>query len=237
MRKKILKLLFWFAGFIVIIVILNVKVTTKQGIDFKVHTLKIPLYLKTMDFFDRHYNYKWLVQRIIGDSKTDKEKVFKIFQWTHENIKKMPKGYPVIDDHAWHIIVRGYGLDDQSADVFTTLCNYAGADAFFNWVEGEGNDVAIALSFVKIKGRWIVFDSYNGVYFKNKENNLADIAEIAKGDWLIESIDNSGKPNIDYAHYLKNIQPIKRVGLIRSNTQSPFNRLRYEIKKCLRQLL
>ena len=54
-----------------------------------------------------------------------------IFIWTCENIRKQPDGLPVIDDHVWHIIIRGYGEPDQSSDVFTTLCNYAGIRAFY----------------------------------------------------------------------------------------------------------
>jgi len=80
MKKK------WLLWIIVIIFtlggttyILNINVTTQQGINYQWQTIEIPLYLKILDFFDRHYNYKWTVKRITGDSKTEKEKVFKIF--------------------------------------------------------------------------------------------------------------------------------------------------------------
>ncbi len=234
MKKKLIKLLSWIVVLSVIIVTLNIQVSTKQGVNYKVSTLKIPLYLKILDFFDRHYNYKILVKEITIGANTEEQRVFSIFEWTYNHIKPQPERLPVVDDHVWHIIVRGYGVDDQSSDVFTTLCNYAGIDAFFSWIKGENAVSSIPLSLVKIDGRWRVFDPYNGVYFKNNKKGLADIAEIAKGDWLTESIDNSGKPNIDYAQYLKNIQPINSVGLIRSNTQSPLNRLRYEIEKRMR---
>jgi hypothetical protein len=105
MKKKVF---LWAAIVIIVISVLNMKVTTKQGIDYKVSTLRIPLYLKVLDFFDRHFNYKWLVQRIIGNSGTDKEKVLKIFRWTCENIKKVPDGYPVIDDHLRKTIALAY---------------------------------------------------------------------------------------------------------------------------------
>jgi len=234
MKRRLLKLLSCIAIVIVITAILNVEVNTKQGIDYKVSVIKIPLYLKLLDFFDRHYNYKNLVERITSGATTDEQKVFSLFEWTYNHIKPQPKGLAVVDDHAWHIIVRGYGVDDQSSDVFTTLCNYAGIDAFFGWVEGENALPRISLSFVKIDGGWRVFDPYNGVYFKNNEKGLADIVEIDKGDWLTEGIDSSAKPGIDYALYLKNIKPIKIVGFTRSNTQSPFNRLKYEIRKIMR---
>ena len=110
---------------------LNFTVTTQKGVNFKVQTIKIPLYLKALDFFDRHYNYKLITKRIIRDAQNEQDKAMKILEWTYKNIKRQPKELPVIDDHVWHIIVRGYGLNDQFSDVFTTLCNYAGMDAFF----------------------------------------------------------------------------------------------------------
>ena len=216
-----------------IIYILNIKVTTRQGINYQWQTIEIPLYLKLIDFFDRHYNYKWTVERIIGDSKTDKEKALKIFKWTHEYIKKTPDGYPIIDDHVWHIIVRGYGAVDQSADVFTTLCNYIGIHAFFSIVYNENRTSATTLSLVELDGRWCIFDSYNGVYFKNKEGILASIEDMVKGNWLMESIGEPKAPEINYTLYLKNLLPVKEMGLKRANIQSPVNRLRYEIRKWL----
>ncbi len=214
-----------------ILYILNIKVTTQQGINYEVQTIEIPLYLKLLDFFDRHYNYKWTIDRIIGNSRIDKEKVLKIFEWTYKNIKKSPEGYPIMDDHVWHIIVRGYGVADQSSDVFTTLCNYAGVDAYFSMVYSEDRSSRIPLSFVKIGEVWTIFDPYRGVYFKNRRGELASIEQIVNGDWLTENVDKFQKSDIDYTFYFKNLLPIQEIGLQRANVQSPINRLRYEIKK------
>ena len=217
-----------------IIYILNIKVTTQQGINYEVHEIEMPLYLKVLDFFDRHYNYKWTVERIIGDSRIEREKVFNIFGCTYKKIKKSPEGYPIMDDHVWHIIVRGYGVADQSSDVFTTLCNYAGVDAFFSMIYSEDRSSRIPLSFVKISEVWNVFDPYRGVYFKNREGSLASIEEIINENWLMESIDKDKEIDINYAIYFKNLSPIKEMELQRSNIQSPINRFKYQIKKWLR---
>lgn len=235
MKRILVKLLLGVMSIFLLIGMLNISVTTKQGINYRVRTLKIPLYLKILDFLDRYYNYRLIVERITTNSAGEKDSILRIFNWTYENIKPAPQGYPVIDDHVWHIIVRGYGVNDQSSDVFTTLCNYAGADAFFNWVGGGDNEQRIPLSFVKINGRWSVFDPYSGVYFTNHAGQVADIEEILRGDWQVESIGGSNGPDVNYAVYLKNLQHIKGIGAARANMQSPFNRLKYEIKKCLRR--
>jgi len=105
--------------------LLNKEVTTKQGIDYKLQTIRIPLYLKMLNFYNRHYGYKWLTKRIIDKKTTDDEKAMALFDWTISNLKKQPRELRAVDDHVWHIIIRGYGTHDQFSDVFTTLCNYA----------------------------------------------------------------------------------------------------------------
>ena len=57
-----------------LIVLSNMTVTTKQGINFKISRIEIPLYLKILNFYDRHFNYMWLANRITGHLKTKEEK-------------------------------------------------------------------------------------------------------------------------------------------------------------------
>jgi len=136
----------------------------------------------------------------------------------------------IIDDHVWHIIIRGYGVRDQLSDVFTTLCNYAGIDAFFTWVYADGSVKRIPLSFIKIGRRWCIFDPFNGSYFKNKNGEIADVEELkSTNGWSIESL--NGKSAIDYTIYFNNLPSVKGMGLKRANTQSPFNRLLFELTK------
>lgn len=111
--------------------VLNIKVTTKQGVNFHVSEIELPLYLKILNFYDRHFNYKWLAERITKRLETKEEKVFRLFQWTHETIQPQPKSLPIMDDHVWNVYVRGYGVSDNFHDLFTTLCNYIGVDGFF----------------------------------------------------------------------------------------------------------
>ena len=228
--KFIYKSLIILAVFALVLAVLNVHVTTRQGIDFQVQIIKVPLYLKIISFMDRHYNYKQLVKRIIKKENDQQKKVLQIFIWTYHNIKKQPKNLPIIDDHAWHIIVRGYGVSDQSCDVFSTLCNYAGLDAFFTNLSSEDNQEKIRLSFVKLDAHWFAFDPYNGVYFTNK-NKLADIADIKEAQYQLERL---GKPKIgilDYKKFIDRMPDIKDVGLRREKIQSPFKRILFEIKK------
>lgn len=215
-----------------LIAILNIKVTTRQGINYRWHTIRMPLYLKILDFFDRHYNYEELTKRIIGDTKTDKERIMKIFEWTCQNIRKVPDSFPIIDDHVWHIIIRGYGMPDQSSDVFATLCNYAGVDAFFLMIKPKDQTLETPLSFVKLDKKWRVFDPYNRVYFKNKNGDLASIDDINKGDWEIVSIGEIKK--LDYRIIFQYVPALNKVSLKRSNIQSPLRRIIFEVRKLIK---
>lgn len=211
---------------------LNTEVTTRQGVDGDIRSIKMPLYLKILDFADRHYNYKALVRRITAGAKTDEGKAMRILKWTSSNIKKNPPELPVLDDHVWHIIVRGYGAGDQSQDVFTTLCNYAGYDAFFSIAYIERPKKGKILSFVKMGNSWKVFDAYNGVYFLNKEGVLASVDDLSSGGWEAVSVSNGYIPQ-DYKECFVNLNAVDydKWRTSRPAIQSPLRRLIFWLNK------
>lgn len=141
--------------------ILRIPLKTRQGIDGVVATKKIPLYAKVCGYLYRDYQYKDLSSYIVKGIRGDDDKVMAIYIWTTDNIKKPPKAFKIVDDHIWDIIVRGYGSDDQMADVFATLVSYVGYEAFWEKLNARGASHSLILSFVKIGGKWFVFDVYN----------------------------------------------------------------------------
>lgn len=231
-----MKIKFWIISIILIfacIMFFNLEVQTRKGIDYKWQVIKIPLGLKILDFYDRHFNYKFLVKNITKGVKGDQQRVMQVFKWTHLNIKKETPSLPIVDDHVWHTIIRGYGASDQSSDVFVTLCNYAGLKAFYGIVYSKNKDSNIVLSFVELNKKWFVFDPYSGVYFKNREGNLASVSDIINHDYT--AIDFFGdRINIDYPKYLQNLSDIGDIGFNRANIQSPMRRIIYEVKKWLK---
>jgi len=169
--------------------------------------------------------------------RSDEDKALALLAWTHGNLRKNPKSLPVIDDHPWHIIVRGYGLDDQFQDVFTTLCNHAGLNAFFYGLPVAENSMnKKPLSLVKLKGQWAVFDAYKGVYFVAKgekdKRTFATVNQIAEGNWAVLPISKDSDTSWDYAPYFRNILTIdyKSWGMSRPAIQSPFRRFIFFVK-------
>lgn len=216
--------------------LVNMTVYTRQCVDYKCHTISLPLYLKLLDFFDRHYNYKNLVKKIIMGAVTEEEKVMKVLQWTKGNIMPPLKEQPIIDDHIWYTIVRGYGARDQFSDIFSTLSNHAGVESFFCDLYTKDGIGKIPLSFVKIKNRLYAFDPYRGVYFQDTQGALADVEILKEGRWRIKSLRPlSEEEKEDYAQYFSALPDSNaRVSLSRANSQSPLNRLLLEIKRLFR---
>ena len=141
MNKTYIKLLSVATALILLICALNISVVTKQAINGKVSAIKLPLYLKILDFVDRHYNYKNLAANILAGTRDENDKAVKIFNWVVSHVQKKPGELPVIDDHPLNILIRGYGMQDQFEDIFTILCTYAGLDAIFKSFKNSSGDV------------------------------------------------------------------------------------------------
>jgi hypothetical protein len=231
MKKKYLVLTFVVLSFLCSIALLNKKVTIGIGVDYKVSRITLPLYLKVLNFYDRHFNCKWLAKRITGHLDTREDKILRLFHWTYETIKPQPESLPVMDSHVWDVYVRGYGVCDNFHDLFSTLCNYIGADAFFTTLYSKDTNDSIKLSFVRIKRGWAIFDPYNGIYFRNYTGGLTTTEEINEQGWHIVKLTQTDISKANYKRYFENLPNIEEIGLdfTRANSQSPINRLRLQL--------
>ena len=229
--KKRLKMFALISVFIISgTVFFHLESSTRVGIDYKVQTIKIPLYLKILNFFDRHFNYQWLTGRIISDLDRDEEKAIKLLSWVLDHIKQQPKSLPIMDEHVWSVIVRGYGAGDNFHDVFTTLCNYSDMDAFFINVPSKKDGFGGPMSLVRIDGKWAVFDPYNGVYFRNQSGNIASIQDMKAGNMKITRLSDNYKFEVDYKTLSKFLPDTIVFRFTRANIQSPVNRLLWQLR-------
>ena len=175
-RNRLRRLALWAIGLAALVGVANVPTTTSQGVDYVVSTRTLPAYVKALDFADRDANYKMLAREIAGRAPSDEARLRAVFDWTRANIRDTPSGFPVVDDHVWHIIIRGYGQDDQKADVFTTLLTYAGVPAYWIFI---GPRPELVLSFVRADGAWRVVDVANGVMFRSRDGHWATAEDVA----------------------------------------------------------
>jgi len=237
LRKKYFIIIVCITLFFGTILFFNTDTITRQGINDKVTAIKIPLYLKVHNFFNRHMNYHWTVNQIINGKMTDQQKAEAIFVWTVQHVMQQPPQLPVIDDHPWHIIVRGYGQVDQMTDVFAVLSNYAGLKSFILKCESvdDSNPGCITLGAVFFDGTWHLCDLYNQKIFLNDQNKWASTSELAASDWKVKYMGNSTLNNVSvhYKSYFQKLNIINYNKLYqnhRSAIQDPLSRFRFFLK-------
>lgn len=213
-----------------VVVVLVMPVTTRQGVDFDVSTIQLPLYAKALDFVDRDVKYHALVRKITAGKTTEEARALAVFDWTRANVRETPEGFPIIDDHVWHIIIRGYGVDDQKADVFTTLATYGNISAYWIYLEEKGE--RLPLSLVLSQGRWRVFDVANGLVFRNGRGELATVDDIAADPPLV-AVAAAGRAyrGHPYASYFRRFQVPMPPDTLRAEQQMLWPRLAFEAKR------
>lgn len=207
-------------------------VSTRQGVDFVVNTRPLPLYVKVLEFVDRDASYRALVAQVTADATGEESRARALLSWTRDNIRPMPPGFPVIDDHVWHIIVRGYGTDEQRDDVFTTLTTYAGIPGYWFVLRQAGRRLTV--SAVKIRGAWRLFDVSRGLVFRDADNDLATLDAIAQRPALVATaaagLMHNDRP---YAAYFGDFRPPAPPSPLRGELQMPGPRLVFEARRAV----
>jgi len=101
-------------------------VTTRSDINYQVSTRRLTLFEKTVDFVSRDLQGRRMAREIAGDAADPETRLVEIFAWTVTHVQPTPQGFPIVDDHVLHTIIRGYGTPDQQAEVLALLANSSG---------------------------------------------------------------------------------------------------------------
>ena len=227
-RRPLRRLVVLAFAIVAAIAIANIPTTTYQGVNYVVTAHSLPLYTKALDFIDRDIHYRKQAAEVTAGRSTDEAKARAVFDWARANVRDTPAGFPVIDDHAWHIIVRGYGQSDQKADVFTTLLSYAGVPAYFIFI---GPKPELALSFAKSDGRWRVADVDNGVMFRSRSGQWATAEELAADPGIAAMQGPKMYGGISYARFFDGFRAPIPPDLTRPDMQVPGARTWFQMKK------
>ena len=202
------------------------------GVDFVITQQSLPLWVKAMEFIDRDRNIAGIAHSVLGGIEGDDAKAAAALAWTRANIRNAPAGMPIIDDHIWHIVIRGYGQSDQQADVFTTLLAYEGVRAYWTFIGPKPKEIPI--SYVLIRDRWRVYDVTRGLVFRNAVDDLATPEQIAADHNLIRAAVAPVEGDVEgyvarFAGYTAPPAP----DVLRADLQMPGRRLWYEIRRPL----
>lgn len=192
---------------------------TRQGVNYRVSARRLPLLIKGLDFILRDHHLRQAAAEAARGLKDEEQRALALFQWTRQRIRPTPAGWPVVDDHISHILIRGHGEPDQMADVFTALSTYAGLPAFWKSSRSRSRGCAVILSFVRIGGEWTLWDVAHGLVYRSRQGGLAGVEEVAQeGD-------------------LEGLSPLEIPETLRARKQMPGPRIRFEIRKAWRRLL
>lgn len=204
--------------------------TTRYGVNFHVASKTIPLYEKAVDFVSRDIQARRLAREITAGAASDRARLEKIFRWVGGNIRPVPAGFPIIDDHVWNIVVRGYGADDQRTEVFALLSSYSccAATTVELRVPSRG---AIMVAVVDVEGTPRVFDVVHQLIFRNQAGDFASIEDLARSPGIVAEASNGLSPRgVPYTHYFSNVARLRPV-YVRMEHQKPWARLKDEILK------
>lgn len=172
--------------------------TTASGVNYVVRTKDVPLYRKLIAFIDRDLEMRALANDITAGTPTGVEKAEALMAWVHTNIRPVPVGQPIVDDHPWHVVVRGYGTFDQAADVFAILATYAGLPGGLVFSRDADDRPVYGFAIVRIDGAWRAFDPREGLAFKTASGALARLDDLREDPSLTASLraprEGSGHP-------------------------------------------
>lgn len=177
-RKYLVKVVL-LAGLGGIVAVANLPVTTRQGINYEVSTHRLPLYVKGIEFLDRHVQYRQIAGEVTRGLATDEARMLAVYDWTVRNLRPTPDDWLVVDDHILNIVIRRHGTRDQFADVFATIATYGGVPAFWQKTRARGTGDGVILSFARVDGRWVVLDVANHFVFRNGFGRLATAEDLA----------------------------------------------------------
>ena len=168
---------------------------------------------------------------VAGAAATDERRVLAFFDWARAHVRPVPDGFPVIDDHVFHIIVRGYGAPDQRTEAFALLASYADMPATAMQLTSPSGTAQIVVAFVEIGDRIHAFDVVNGFVFRRGDGTLADVDELRADPSLIRSaargLEIAGVPYESFYVSAADVRP----HFARMAMQKPWQRLKTEARK------
>jgi len=215
------------------VVIANWPVTTRVGVNYAWSSQRLPLYEKLVNFLSRDLQLRRLAREVTVGVVNHQDKLLRMFTWVTTHIRPAPPDVPLVDDHVLHVIIRGYGADDQIAEVFAVLAGYAGFRARVARLEPPGHrNVFLMVALVEDGAHTYVFDPRNHVVFRDEHGRFVDVNQLIRNPELI-AVSASGRivRGVPYEQYFLGVQDAKVFS--RVEAQKFWPRLKQELKQAL----
>lgn len=198
-----------------------------EAVDDRMIVHRMPLWEKAAKFYIRHREFRQWAEEAAGGETDPQRRVLRLLEWTRSQVKPIPQGQPLVDDHISHIVLRHYGNDGQLAEVFTALAAYTGNEG--RWWEASsppGASARAILCFIESGGKWWVLDVWNGGWFETESGQIATIEDFKHPERLRQR--GYASELLGGAPYISYFQDIERVfmrSFSRARGQMPWHRL------------
>ena len=230
-RRAVLSMV-WGVG--ILLGIALVPVSSFRGENYQISQVRMPLVIKLADFLLRDYQLRTLTARLTRGVAGDEAKALALLQWTHEHVRPIPPGFSIVDDHITNILIRGYGTRDQAADVYTTLCQYAGIPAVMYLAKPRDRNTRLILAAVRLHRSWRLVDVARDFYFRNAQGAMASLEELLqRPQYFQQAASQPPTAGIPYARFFEALVPIPSVATTRAQLQMPLARIGYEVERAL----
>lgn len=209
----------------------NMPTTSSVMIDFVPRTVAQPLYAKVIAFLDRDIQMRQLSAAVVGDAGDPEQKADRILVWTAANVHPTPRGMPVVDDHPYSIVIRGYGEPDQAADVFANLAGYAGLPGGLVFSRAPDGSVLYAFAVLEINGADRVFDVRESRALRDRTGALASLDSLRADPSLLDALPApSAARGVRYPALIQGLEAAPHRSPL---DQMPLERLMNEIRRLL----
>jgi hypothetical protein len=171
----------------VLVVLAEWPVTTLVGYNYHVTTKRWTLLEKSVAFVSREQALRRITAEVAGNGGTQEQRLLRMYDWVVTNIRPVPPGMPVVDDHVLNIFIRGYGATDQRAEALAALASYDGMPASTIALGKDPKRKVLQLTVVRVGDRVLLLDVNNHIVFRNPAGELATLNDLLANPSIIEA--------------------------------------------------
>lgn len=184
-----------------------------------------------LEYLAESYMYQQMAMNIAQSAKTEREKVFAVFEWLlHQVVSNVPAGKTEFAIKPKGVAFRGFGVSERSGHLFITLLHQLHIPAQLVMLRKKENDSFTPISAlvrVYFENQWYLFDPLAGVPLLKPNGELLSYAEIEQNPAIIGQIRYGAHPYLFSEHHF---QHAKIYMVVRPRSFFPKMR---ELQKCL----
>ena len=204
----------------------QIPTTGLEAVDDRMVVHEMPLWEKAVKFYLRDKEFRLWAEEAAGGETDPQRRVLRLMEWTRNQVKPIPQGQPLVDDHISHIVLRHYGNGGQLSEVFTALTTYTGNEGRWEAYRPSGASERVSLCFIEVEGKWRVLDVWNGGWFETPSGQIAAIEDFTHPERLRR---RGYAPEllggVPYISYFQDVQGVFMRSFSRARGQMPWPRL------------